>query len=199
LIVTPSSADLGTVEQGTPAERRISVRYAGRQSLKIVGVKTVNPHLKARIVPKSGVQRASYELVVQLDEQAPSGYIRDNLLLMTTHSQLRQIPVMVEARVMPEVTLMPNTLFLGVLKPGESVTKNIVVRGKRPFVIKSIKADHEGVQFGTSGTDTAKPIHVVPITIVAGAEAGALVHKVTIETDTSSEMPQLSSYAVVQP
>lgn len=199
LIVSPSSADLGTVEQGTPAERRISVRYAGRQNLRIIDVKTGNPHVKATIIPTNGVQRASYELVVQLDGQAPSGYIRDNLLLLTNHSQLQQIPVMVEARVMPEVTLTPSTLFLGVLKPGESVTKNIVVRGKRPFVIKSIKADHAGIKFGMTGADTAKLIHVVPVTILAGAEAGALVHKVTIETDVSSEMPQLSSYAVVQP
>ncbi len=199
LIVNPSSADLGTVQQGTPTERRLSVRYAGRQSLRIVGVKTDNPHLKASIVPSSGVQRASYELVVQLDDSAPSGYIRDNLLLMTTNNQLRQIPVMVEGRVMPEVTLTPSTLFLGVLKPGESVTKNIVVRGNRPFLIKSIKADNEGVTFGQTGTGTAKAIHVVPVTFLAGAEAGALVHKVTIETDASSEMPQLSSYAVVQP
>ena len=198
LIVSPSSADLGTVEQGTPAEKRISVRYAGRQNLKIVDVRTANPHLKATVVPSSEVQRAGYDLIVRLDDEAPSGYIRDNLLLQTTHNQLRQIPVMVEARVMPDITLTPSTLFLGVLKPGESVTKNIVVRGKHPFVIKSIHADHEGVEFGATA-ETAKPIHVVPVTIIAGKEAGALVHKVTIETDASSDMPQLSSYAVVQP
>jgi hypothetical protein len=198
LIVNPSSADLGTVDRGTPAEKRISVRYAGRQHLRIIDVKTANPHLKATVVPRSGVHQASYELVVQLDGEAPSGYIRDNLLLTTTNSQLRHIPVMVEARVMPDVTVTPSTLFLGVLKPGDAVTKNIVVRGKRPFVIKSIRADQEGVVFGATG-ETARPIHVVPVTIVAGEQAGALVHRVTIETDLSNETPQLSSYAVVQP
>jgi hypothetical protein len=199
LIVSPSSADLGTVEQGTAAERRISVQYAGRQNLRIVDVKTDNPHLKAKIVPSEGVQRASYELVVQLDERAPSGYIRDNLLLLTTNQQLREIPVMVEARVIPEITVTPSTLFLGVLKPGERVSNNIVVRGKRPFTIKSIQSDQEGVEFGSIAGKEAKPIHVVPLTIVAGAEAGALVHRVTIETDLSTESPQLNSYAVVQP
>lgn len=198
IIVKPSSADLGTVERGTPAEKRISVSYAGHQNLQIVDVRTANPHLKAKILPSSGIRHASYDLVVQLDGEAPSGYIRDNLLLLTTHRQLSQIPVMVEARVIPDVTLTPSTLFLGVLKPGESVTKNIVVRGKRPFKIKSITADHEGIEFGAP-SDTARPIHVVPVTIVAGSEPGALVHRVTIETDASSETPQLSSYAVVQP
>ncbi len=198
LIVNPSSADLGTIEYGTSAEKHISVRYAGRQRLAIVDVRTGNPHLTASIVPTRGVQRTSYDLVVTLDDEAPSGYIRDNLLLLTNHSQLRQIPVMVEARIMPAITLTPSSLFLGVLRPGESVTKNIVVRGKRPFTIKSIQADRDGVLFGATG-DVAKAIHVVPVTIVAGEEAGALVHKVKIETDASSEMPQLSSYAVVQP
>ena len=198
LIVNPSSADLGTVDRGTAVEKKISVRYAGRQNLQIVDVKTGNPHLKATILPASGVQRASYELLVHLDDEAPSGYIRDSLLLVTTNNQLRQIPVMVEARVMPEVTLTPSTLFLGVLKPGETVTKNIVVRGKRPFVIKAIHSDQDGISFGGAG-DVPKPIHVVPVTIVAGEEAGALAHRVAIETDLSSEMPELCSYAVVQP
>ncbi|MHB8901627.1 MAG: DUF1573 domain-containing protein [Thermoguttaceae bacterium] len=198
LIVTPASADLGTVDRGTPAERRISVRYAGQQALRIVDVKTGNPHLKATIVPSGGVQQASYELLVQLDAQAPSGYIRDNLLLVTTNSQMQEIPVMVEARVMPEVTVTPSTLFLGVLKPGERVSNNLVVRGKRPFTIKSIRADHEGVEFGSAGIGEAKMIHVIPMTVVAGSEPGALVHRVRIETDLSAESPQLSSYAVVQ-
>ena len=198
LIVQPSSADLGTVEKGTAAEKRISVRYAGRQNLQIVDVKTGNPHLKATIIPSNGVQRASYELLVHLDDDAPSGYIRDNLVLLTTHRQLSQIPVMVEARVIPEIVLTPSTLFFGVLKPGESLSKNIVVRGKRPFMIKSISADHEGISFGAV-SDTARPIHVVPVTVLAGLEPGALVHTVTIETDSSNEPLQLSSYAVVEP
>ena len=199
LILTPSSADLGIVQQGTPAERRISVRYAGSQRLTIVGVKTGNPHLKARIVPQGDVRHASYDLLVQLDADAPSGYIRDNLLLRTTNRHLQEIPVMVEARVMPEVTVTPNTLFLGVLKPGDRVTKNVIVRGNRPFTIKSIKADHEGVEFDASDSRLSRPIHVVAVTIVAGRDPGALVHKVTIETDGSTETPSLNSYAVVQP
>lgn len=199
LIVTPSSADMGTVDRGTPVERKISVQYAGGQNLRIVDVKTDNPHLKARIVPTGGVQRASYELVVQLDDRAPSGYLRDNLLLVTTSSQLREIPVMVEARVVPEINVTPSTLFLGVLKPGERVTKNIVIRGKSPFTIKSIKADRDGVEINPLGANEAKLIHVVAITIVAGQEAGALVHQLAIETDLSPDRPQLSSYAVVQP
>jgi hypothetical protein len=199
LILSPSSADLGTVQRGTPAERRISVRYAGSQSLAIVGVKTDNPHLKAQIVPLGDVRHASYDLVVKLDADAPSGYIRDNLLLRTTNRQLREIPVMVEARVMPEVTVTPNTLFLGVLKPGDRVTKNVIVRGNHPFTIKSIKADHDGVEFDASDSKLSRPIHVIAVTIVAGQEAGALVHNVTIETDGSTETPSLNSYAVVQP
>jgi hypothetical protein len=200
LIVNPSSANLGEVDRGTAAERRITVRYAGRQDLRIVDVKSTNPHVKAQIVPSS-VQRASYELIVQLDDQAPSGYIRDNLLLMTNHYQLKQIPVLVEGRVMPEVTVNPSTLFLGSLKPGDSVTKNVVIMrsDKRPFAIKSLRTEHEGISFGASDMETAKPIHIIPVTITAGTEPGALVETIVIETDGSTEMPELNTYAVVQP
>ncbi len=51
LVVSPSSADLGTVEEGAGAQGKISVRYAGARSLQIVDVKSTNPHVSARIVP----------------------------------------------------------------------------------------------------------------------------------------------------
>ena len=199
LILNPKSADLGTVERGSGAERHISVRYAGRYSLRIVGVKSLNPHITAKVAANSGVRPASYDLHVQLDKEAPAGYIKESLVLMTDHHQLKQIPVMVEARVLPEITVTPDTLFLGVLKPGEKITKNVVISGKKPFVIKSIAANHEGAEFATRGIDVAKPMHLVPVTIVAGENPGALVHKITIETDASPDRPELNSYAVVQP
>lgn len=199
LIVTPSSADLGTVEAGTGAERKVSVRYAGGRSLQIVDVKSANPHVSARIVPNEGIRPASYELVVHLDDRTPPGYIKDSLLLVTTSQELRQIPVMVEARVLPELTVTPDALFLGVLKPGQTVTKNVVVRGKSPFVIKSITADHEGIEFVTAGADSPRPIHLVSVTITAPKEPGAMVRRATIETDLSKNRPELSSYAVVEP
>ncbi|MDD4269791.1 MAG: DUF1573 domain-containing protein [Pirellulaceae bacterium] len=199
LVVSPSSADLGTVEEGVGAERRISVRYAGARELQIVDVKSANPHVSARIMPSAGVHQASCEVVVQLDEKAPPGYLKDNLLLVTTNQQLRQIPVMVEARILPEVTVTPDALFLGVLKPGQKVTRNVVVRGNKPFLIQSITADRDGIEFDTAGAGTPRPIHLVPVTITADAAPGAMVHRATIRTDLSSRGPELNSYAVVEP
>ena len=199
LVVSPSSADLGTVEEGAGAQGKISVRYAGARSLQIVDVKSANPHVSARIVPSEGVHQSSCDVVVQLDAKAPPGYIKDNLLLVTTSQQLRQIPVMVEARILPEVTVTPDALFLGVLKPGQKVTRNVVVRGKKPFVIRSITADRDGIEFDTAGADTPRPIHLVPVTITAAESPGAMVHKAIIQTDLSPSGPELNSYAVVEP
>ncbi len=200
LVISPSSADLGTVARGTPSQQRLSVRYAGGRGLKIVGVESSNPHLKARIVGSDGgVRQAAYEVLVELDKDAPAGYIKDNLLLVTNDRALRQIPVMVEGRVLPEVTVSPATLFLGAVHPGQKVTKQLVVRGSRPFRITAITADGEGIEFATEGTDVPKPLHLVPVTFLAGDAEGSVLRAISIKTDISEEAARVSSYAVVEP
>ncbi len=68
-----------------------------------------------------------------------------------------------------EVTISPASLFLGVLKPGQKITKQLVVQGKKPFKITAVKCDAEGFEFKTS--DAAKTVHVIPVTFTAGEKA----------------------------
>jgi hypothetical protein len=75
-------------------------------------------------------------------------------------------------------------LFLGRLKPGESVTKKLVVRGKQPFKITGIDCDDPCFNFDTSGeTDEPKTRHLIPVTFTAGDKPGEITHEVAIRTD----------------
>ena len=46
IVMHPGDVDLGTVDQGTPVEKHISISYAGRDDWQILDVKSGNPYLE---------------------------------------------------------------------------------------------------------------------------------------------------------
>jgi len=198
--VEPGSVDLGTVEYGSPIARTVRLSRSGRSDWKIDEVKSANPYLETEL---SEARRSSwsveYELTVRLAENAPAGYINDHLQLVTNDYRGREFPVLVEGRVLPPVTVSPSALFMGVVETGDTVTKRLVIRGKKPFRILSIRCDDRSFEFGEYRTDVARPVHVVPVTFVAGkgTVAGKIAQMIRIETDLSDSAPELSAYAVV--
>jgi hypothetical protein len=84
--------------------------------------------------------------------------------------------------VVSAISVSPASLFLGVLKPGESVKKRLVVRGSKPFRIISVKCDDSSFTFDTSDGES-KPLHFVPVEFKANEETGQIERKIEIETD----------------
>ena len=198
VVFQPASVELGSIDRGTPVEKKTSVSHTGRGDWEILEVKSSNPHLSGKAVQTARQwNRVSYELRVRLDESAPTGYVRDHLILVTNDKRSTKIPVLVEGRVLPELVVSPAALFLGVLRPGEKVTRRLVVRGKKPFHIVSVGADCNCFEFGSSADDAAKPLHLVPMTFTAGDKPGKVVKTIRIKTDLRGASAQLSAYAVV--
>lgn len=198
VVLSPASATLGSVDQGAPAETKVGVNYAGRNDWKILQVKSDNPHLSGTVVEtaRRGGQ-VTYELSVRLDRGAPVGYLNDHLLLVTNDRQSPQIPVTVEGQVASTVTVSPASLFMGAVQPGKTVTKQLVVRGKRPFRILSITCDDGAFTFQSPTDGPPKPVHVIPVTFSAGGGAGKVTRMIRIETDLGDAVPELAAYAVV--
>jgi hypothetical protein len=196
----PGSVQFGTVDCGTPAEKTVQVTYSGRSDWEIVDVTSMNPHFSVRMeAVKARRGQVTYELFVRLDEQAPPGYLNDCLMLMTNDSKMPQIPLAVEGLVQAGISVTPTSLFMGVLQPGQKVTKQLVVRGKKPFRILSVKCDDNGecFLFDPSTASAPKPLHLIPVTFVAGDQLGKVLKTIRIETDLEEASPELSAYAVV--
>lgn len=198
VVVHPDSVQLGTVDRGSTADRKVTVTYAGRSDWRILEARCANPHISSKIIEASrGGGRVKYNLVVHLDENSPAGYLNDHLMLITNDRRLTQIPVLVEGRVVSAVTVSPASLYMGVVEPGKRVTKQLVVRGKKPFRILSIRCDDESFEFGSPPSDVRKPVHLVPVTFVAGKSSGKVSKTIRIETDLGEMVPELAAYAVV--
>lgn len=196
VVLSPGSVDFGSVDHGTAAERKIAINYAGRNDWKVVDVRSANPHLEAELVEtKRGGGLVSYELLVRLMDNAPTGYINDQLLVQTNDTRATQFPIDVEGRVVSDVTVSPSPLFLGVMQSGEESTKRLVVRGRQKFRITEVTCDD---CLKLEVDDEARLLHLIPVTMVAGNTAGKSTHKIQLKTDLPGDMViEVQAYAQI--
>ena len=198
VVFDPGSVQLGTVEQGKPVQKSVTVNYAGRDDWKIVGVKTANPHIAAEVQETGrGNGLVSYKILVRMDEKAPLGYVNDHLTLLTDDRSMPQVPLAVEGMVQAGIVVSPSSLFMGVVQPGQKVTKQVVVKGNKPFRVVSVDCEDGGFPFDTSSAKNPKPLHLIPVTFVAGAEPGKVSQTIRIATDLGESAQVLSAYAVI--
>jgi hypothetical protein len=199
VVLQPGAVDLGTVDCGTPVEQTVSVSRRGRSDWRILEVKSANPHLTGEVADVTRQRDwVCCRLRVRLDAQAPVGVIQDHLLLVTNDESSQTIPVLVEGQVVSSVEVTPGSLFLGVLKPGQQVTKQLVVRAKEPFRITSITTQGDGLQVQSPTSDVAKPLHLIPITFTVGDRPGKATQTIRIETDLNAAA-EMSAFAVIEP
>ena len=111
-------------------------------------------------------------------------HFQDQLDIITDDERLKSIPVLVQGSVVSPLTVSPASLILGNLEPGQTVKKQLVVRGKRPFRILGIKCEDSCFAFEPSG-DEPKQLHFIPVTFKADA-AGEVSRQITIQTDLGS-------------
>jgi hypothetical protein len=141
-----------------------------------------------------GNGRVAYDLLVRMTKDAPTGYVKDQLILVTNDSQAREFPVDLHGRITSEITISPTKLFLGVVNPGQKVSKNLVVRGKKPFKITDIDAPES---FQIEPSTDAKVVHLIPVIFTAGEEAGRVSQKISIHTDQGDVVQAFTAFAEV--
>jgi hypothetical protein len=200
VVLQPGALDWGTVDLGTPVEKTLQVSYAGRDDWRIVDVKTADPHFEVEISqPTRGGGRVSYELLVRLTKDAPVGYIKDQLVLVTNDAQARELPVDMEGRIVPDITISPTKWFIGVVHPGQKVSKQLLVRGKKPFKIIDVKCADKS--FTIEPSKESKAVHLIPVVFTAGQDAGRVTQKISIQTDQGDNVvPAFTAFAeVVKP
>lgn len=181
VVMTPGGIEFGSLDEGAQSEKQIDVRYAGRSDWKITEVRTANPYLEAKVAETMRqAGQVGYRLSVQLKPGAPAGYLQDQVLLVS--DDRRVMPVNIEGRLVPELSVNPTSLAFGRLEPGQKATKQIVIQGKRPFTIAGIVCDNQQC-FAIKAPSDAKRVHVIPVTFTAGDEAGRVLEKILIQTD----------------
>jgi hypothetical protein len=180
--IQPGSVSFGDVEQGTAVQQKVAVTFYGRTNWNISDVRSANEHLEVELSDANRTGgRTVYQMTVRLKPEAPAGYVSDTLTIMTDDRNLPTVPLTVEGKIVPPLTVSPSALFLGVLQPGQKVIKQLVVRARQPFKITAVRCDGEAFEFKTN--DQARTVHLVPVTFTASAETGEIQQVIEIETD----------------
>jgi len=195
VVMQPGAADFGSVDLGAGAVQRLSIAYAGRPDWQIREVRTGRECLKAAVQEKlRGGGRVDYELVVQLDPNAPEGALRDQVVLVTDDPAAPFVPVTVTATIEPDIVVATPVLQLGVLKPGVPKSMTAVIRGRKPFAIERIECDSNRECFKVKLSRDPKSVHTLPLTVTPPAMLGEFVEGFTI---TIAGRPQPLSFKAV--
>lgn len=198
VVFNPGVVAFGAVDAGAGSEKKIQVAYAGRNDWEIVDVRSANRHFEVELAETArGNGRVDYDMLVRLKPDAPVGYIQDQLTIVTNDSNAKTIPLPVEGRVESALSVNPAQLFLGVLQPGQSATKRLVVRGKTPFSIKSVKCEDDCFEFTTPTETTPKTLHFVYVKFTAGQQTGPVNQKIVIETDQAGGVTTCTATATI--
>lgn len=183
IVVEPGGVEFGTVDASEPAERQVKISYRGRTDWAIAEIRSSSDFIEAEAIEGQRIgDLVTYDMTVRLQPGAPAGYLNEELILVTNDARQAEVPVEVEARILTGLTVSPQSLFLGALKPGQRVTKNLLIQAKRPFHITAIDAGDDGA-FEFKLPDAEKKAHVIPLTYTASDVAGRSNYKLRITTD----------------
>jgi len=191
VVFVPGKIELGNIKHGATVTQEVTVKYAGRSSWKITDVQCDKDYYEVEIIDRSLVaNQVHYRLLIRLKPEAPVGYIKDDLVLITDDADKGKLKLAVTGNVMPPVTVSPASMVLGTVPPGAQVIKRMVVKADQPFKITGVTADQDGFSFEVS--KEMKKVHLVPMTYVAPREAAMINAIIRISTDIQ-DAPSLSS------
>jgi hypothetical protein len=184
VVFDPGVVNLGQIEQGASGESKVKVLYAGRQNWSIVDVQSANSYFEVELSdPVRSKNLVNYQMTVRLRPDAPPGFVNDKLTLVTDDLSNRMIPLSVEGRVVPALEVSPASVLVGTLEPGQSVTKQLVVRSKSKFLVTDVKCDCSGFEFQLPENAEPKTLHLIPMTYTATNTMGQFNARISIETD----------------
>ena len=171
VVLTPGSIEFGAVVEGTAVERTLLMEYTGQPGWALVKVERSQPFLYARAEEIRREQgNVTYRITAILQEDAPPGYVRDILRFTTNELQPGktepvEIALPVQGVVTAPIQAKPSPMLIGILAPGETATKSIVVRSETPIRITSVTTADSRFRFAFA--DHASTVQLISVSFSA--------------------------------
>jgi hypothetical protein len=200
IVFQPGAVKFEEIDQGTRSEQKVVVTYAGRSDWKLVDVRGASDALEVELTQTQRYTgRVAYDLLVRLKDSAAGGYFNEQLVLVTNDEENPRIPIYVTGRIVPQISVAPESVMLGSVTRGEQVSKKVLVRGKKPFKIVSIQSDDEAnLQCKTD--DQSSERHIVDVVFDAKQDPGDVKIPIRIATDLGDKFnATLTAYVTILP
>jgi hypothetical protein len=190
IVFSENEVALGTVKRGQSASKTINIAYAGSNDWRIDGVSCDNPAIETELVEmRRGSGLVDYQLRVTVKPDAPPGAIRDRIWLGVKDAYNKSgIEVALNALIKADLSLSTSALDVGNVPSGSTASRQVIVRGVRPFKITDIHGDDGPIQI--ERPDESKQLHILTVTIKAADQPpGEVSQYFEIETDMKGEEP----------
>ena len=199
--LSPGAVDLGAVTRGRSPEQTLLLTYNGGQpNWGVFGIETGSPHVvvEAEEVPGSRSSSAvQYRLKARLQPTVPLGYFKDEISLKTNDPNGAVIPISVAANVQGPVVLSPAILTLGNLRPGQTVSREVLLRGVSPFVVTA-STPTKGDVSATGAPTSPQALQKATVTFRMPDQPGNYHFLLEFQTSLDKETPiTLSAFATV--
>ena len=184
--VNPDGFTFGQVKRGSAPEAAVNVTFYTGTNVKITEAKTESNYIKTTITEVKGANgTTSYEVKAKLRDDVPVGKWYSDVWLKTNDPSLTQIRVPLNVEVQAALSVTPNAVALGALKPDGEAERRIILRGVAGFKITKIEGVDDELTVKDS-TDESKPVHVLTVKFKP-AKAGDLAKKLHIVTDLKDD------------
>ncbi|MBY0526744.1 MAG: DUF1573 domain-containing protein [Gemmataceae bacterium] len=184
VVFNPGQVTFGVVASGQASEQVIDVEYAGALDWRVTGIAEHSLPLTTRVEElyrqPGKIVKVGYRLHITLKSDAPAGTHRWELLMQTNDPSSPSFPVLVEATIQAPLSVAPSPANFGTVKVGETVTRKVLVRGSKPFTIREVEGQGDGVVVELPSTPAA--VQVVTLKWVVG-QPGDLKRDLRFKTD----------------
>jgi Protein of unknown function (DUF1573) len=191
IVLNPGSINFGTVARGHTATQLLTIERINAPGWRFLRMVSASRALNAQLAETGRNESSvSYSLTVSLKPDAPAGPLRDELRLISNDPETPSIPIMVSASIRGDLSAAPSVLSLGQIHSSAGAQGRFIIRGARPFAIRSIEGAGDG--FSTSAPDgTHNATHVVTVAYKPeeGTTRGDIRHVFRVHTDLPDEPP----------
>lgn len=203
IVTNPGLVDFGIFRRTDKLpSASLTLTYAGgRSDWEVTKMKTRSANVKAefRELNRTVDGQINFSLTATLQPGVENGYFKDEITLVTNDETTPTIPIAVVANIQSAVALTPSIVNFGQVKPGQSVSKTVLVRSSQAFSITDLTASQDELK-SADQTKGAKPVHQVTLTLKAPAQAGPFHSTLTVKTDIPDEPAAvLKTFATVGP
>jgi hypothetical protein len=186
IVLNPGAIQLGTIAHGQESVKELDIEYAGSANWQILTVTKPSPSMDLKcdeIYRKPG--QVGYRLTLALKPTAPIGVIRETLVVETNDPAAPQFAVLVTGQIQPDLIVTPSNLTMGTIKPGQSVTRQVILRGKKPFHVLGVQG--AGDAFEVDPSDGSASFHKLTVRFNGTEEPGTRERTFKIQTDLADE------------
>jgi len=186
IVLNPGAIQFGSLSSGQEMIKELDIEYAGAANWQILSVTSASPDMDvqfAELYRRPG--QVGYRITANLKATAPVGSLRESITVETNDSGVPQFGLLVNGQIQPELIVTPTSLSMGSLRTGQTVTRQVLLRGKKPFQVVSVEGGNG--EFRVEKPEGSSAFHKVIVRFTGSDETGNHECNFKVVTDLAEQ------------